>query len=92
MCNRTPRTCFSFPQAPQRCVSKMAENEMNGNGPANGSDQAEFSGSDVPIDTPSSEGTRTIVSEKEMTETISEGPVSEAVANRRKDEYEVDFE
>jgi hypothetical protein len=71
----------------------MSGNEGNGNGPANGSDHEEGSGSDFTIvDAPSSESNGSAVTENEITDGMSDVHVSETAVARRKDEYDVDFE
>ena len=71
----------------------MSGNEGNGNGPANGSDHEEGSGSDFTIvDAPSSESNGGVVIENEITDGMSDVHVSETAETRRKDEYDVDFE
>jgi hypothetical protein len=64
----------------------------SGAGAANGQGHAESSGSDLPIDTPPSESNGYTIADEHAAEKVPELQASEAVANRRKDEYEVDFE
>lgn len=71
----------------------MSGNESNGNGPVNGPDHEDGSGSDFTIvDAPSSESNGSAVTEKETTEGMSDVHASETAGARRKDEYDVDFE
>jgi hypothetical protein len=71
----------------------MSRNESNGNGPENGPDHEESSGSDFTIvDAPSSESVGSAVTENEITDGMSDVHVSETAGARRKDEYDVDFE
>jgi hypothetical protein len=71
----------------------MSGNESNGNGPANGPDHEEGSGSDFTIvDTPSSESNGSPVTENEITDGMSDVDAPETAGARRKDEYDVDFE
>lgn len=71
----------------------MAGNGSNGNGPANGPDHEDGSGSDFTIvDAPSSESNGNAVTENEIADGVSDVHVSETTGARRKDEYDVDFE
>ena len=71
----------------------MSRNECNGNGPANGPVHEESSGSDLNIvDTPSFEANGSAVTENEITDGMSDVHVSDTARDRRKDEYDVDFE
>jgi hypothetical protein len=71
----------------------MSENASNGNGPANGPDHEESSGSDFTIvDAPSSASNGSTLAENEITDGMSDVHVSETTGARRKDEYDVDFE
>ena len=56
------------------------------------SEQADSSGSDVPIDTPSTGSTKNASTEHEVPATSPPILLSEPVANRARDEYEIDFE
>jgi hypothetical protein len=71
----------------------MSGNKSIGNGPANGPDHEEGSGSDFTIvDAPSSESNGSAGTENEIIDGMSDVHVSEAAGLRRKDEYDVDFE
>jgi hypothetical protein len=73
----------------------MSGNESNGNGPVNGPDHDDGSGSDFTIvDAPSSESNGSAVTEKEKEKSdgMSDVHASETAGARRKDEYDVDFE
>jgi hypothetical protein len=71
----------------------MLGNEGNRNGAANGSGQEEGSGSEFPVDTPSSGSSESTIAENEITDGVSDVHVSDETAvARRRDEYDVDFE
>jgi hypothetical protein len=71
----------------------MSGNESNGNGPVNGPDHEDGSGSDFTIvDAPSSESNGSAVTVKEKADGRSDVHASEIAGARRKDEYDVDFE
>jgi hypothetical protein len=71
----------------------MSGNKSNGNGPANGPDHGEGSGSDfATVDAPSSESIGSAVTENEITDGMAGVHVLDTAWARRKDEYDVDFE
>ena len=71
----------------------MSGTASNGNGPANGPDHEEGSGSDFTIvDAPSSESNGSAVAENDITDGMSDAHISDTATTRRKDEYDVDFE
>jgi hypothetical protein len=71
----------------------MSGNESNGNGPVNGPDHEDGSGSDFTIvDAPSFESNGSTVTENEKSVGMSDAHASETAGARRKDEYDVDFE
>lgn len=70
----------------------MSGNEKNGNGVLHTPDLEEVSGSDSPIDTPSSGSNRITIAENEIADGMSDVHISETPGALRKDEYDVDFE
>lgn len=70
----------------------MSGNEKIGKGVPHTPEMEECSGSDSPIDTPSSGSTGITIAENEIADGMSDVHISETPGALRKDEYDVDFE
>lgn len=91
-CDYALKPDWSYKKSIEDLVREMSGNGKNRNGAPYTPDPEQGSGSDLPIDTPSSGSDGMTVAEKEIANGMSDLHVSKSSGALRRDEYDVDFE